>query len=207
LEELESVRAALVEAQKEEATLALQEVPNDLSNNPAYVSLTAVTEALRIQLNAQAGELAALIAMGDVSKNYTDNLSAVQRLSDALASSRKDLAEMTAEYSITGVVGNVDHQIAKGRVENLDAEVSRLTEELRASLAQIADTTSATVDTLAAGTPTTPVPMVTKGMRARDALLLGAILGMCAGWVALNFKWLIKGMPSSPQDNNKEELV
>jgi len=42
-------------------------------------------------------------------------------------------------------------------------------------------------------------------MRLRDALMMGAVVGIGGAWVILNFRWLVKGASSSFDEEEEED--
>ena len=56
---------------------------------------------------------------------------------------------------------------------------------------------------LAMGNPSLPIPVLPERMRARNALVLGAVVGVGGAWILLNRRWLAKGMPSSNVDTSE----
>jgi hypothetical protein len=203
LSTMESVKTSLLDAEKERAALEQQEAASDITNDPEYVALNATVQALVSELDRHATNLAILIAQGDTSQAYTDNLSAVRRTSEALAEARKDLVSLQQELDTEDVALNVGYRIAQSRVDDLNRELTRLTDELRTLV--VTDSSAAITDSLAVGTLSQPTLILPQMMRARDALIMGGIFGVGVAWVILNFRWIAKGMSSASREGKEEE--
>ena len=294
LEEMESVREALVETEQELTNLALQRAANDISNDPYYLVLKANIESLEFELQQQTAKLALLIAEYSTSQEdedilagieeihtkqeYKDILAGVERVSIVLGEAKNELSAMEAQASLDFAALDLDYQIAKAKVESLHGQLTDLTERLNRSRSgeqyfvkserafertsealaearnelsileaqicgpggcsvedldyQIAQTKfenlnrelagltgklslllggnvkpAEITDCLVAGNPSMPTPVLPERMRARNALMMGAIVGIGGAWVSLNFRWIAKGMPrsSTPRRDEDEE--
>ncbi len=100
LQERESTRAALVDAEKELANLMLQENAYDINQDPTYITLEAKIEALESELEGQAGQLAGLIAEGDTGQDYRDVLAGIERSSLALGEGKRKLSNVEAQVAL-----------------------------------------------------------------------------------------------------------
>lgn len=204
LTEIETTRTTLLEAQKKLGDMELQAVGEDLNNNPDYLALNATVEALKLQLSGQAVGLASIIALGDTGQAYTDNLSAFQRTAEALAQAQKGLATLKATTSINRLAENVDYQTLKGKVDNLSRDLASLSDKL-VSLSDASVSESEVVDYLAVGNPTLPVAVPPERTRLRNALMLGAIIGLAGAWLGLNFRRLTKRPSTGPSSVSGED--
>ncbi len=203
VEDAGNVRAKLLEAEQELAYASLQGTTHDLYSDSTYISLAAKVEALNTELVRQAEELAALIAIGDQSQDYLDALAAVERASSALAEARSELTTLQNQNEIDYVGHNLDLNLAEGRVANLSQELAYLTDRMTSLLSGNGDDPSV-LEEMVVGKPSEPVPSIDR-IRGRDAMLLGGIIGVGVAWITVNFKWVIKGMPSTNVRRREEE--
>jgi LPS O-antigen subunit length determinant protein (WzzB/FepE family) len=113
----------------------------------------------------------------------------------AIAEAKKELSDLENQSGSSSLAQNLDYQLAQDKVTNLNARLENLTEQLGSLIGVSAETTVS--DYLVAGNPSTPVPVLPERGRARNTLIMGAVLGIVVAWVVLNFRWIIKGMPSA----------
>jgi len=210
VEDIDSIKQTLLVGEQELAGYSLQGASSIIYNDPDYIALTAKVQALGSELNRQAGELAALIALGNESQAYSDAITAVERTSSALAEVRSELSLLEAQHAIDYTEQDLIYQVAQARVDDLRNELANLTARVTTLLAGSANESS-TLDYIAVGTPSSPIAWIPDRMRGRDAILLGGIVGICGAWITLNFKWLAKGMPSTNaatvEEENSEETA
>lgn len=202
MEDIDDIEQTLLEAQETLASYQYTYATSGIGNDSTYISLTAQAIALEEQLGIQAGQLAAIIVTGDQSQAYVDAIIAVERTSTALAEVRSELVILEAQHNIDYTEEDLAYQVAQARVDNLNSELADLSIRATTLLTESTEEPN-TLDYIAVGTPSAPTASIPDRMRQRDAILLGAILGICGAWVVLNFKWLAKGMPSS--DTHREE--
>lgn len=210
MEDIDGIKQTLLVSEQELADYSLQGASSIIYNDSNYIALTAKVQALGSELNRQAGELAALIALGDQSQAYSDAVTAVERTSSALAEARSELSVLEAQHAIEYTEQDLVYQVAQARVDDLRNELATLTAEVTTLLTASTEESS-TLDYIAVGTPSSPNAWLPDRMRGRDAILLGGIVGICGAWVTLNFKWLAKGMPSTTavpaEEENTEETA
>lgn len=204
LKEMGDVKAALFAAEQELAVLKVKAASDNVTSNPAYLALKAKVSALESQLNAKAIELAVLVAMGSAGQDYQNAVAAVDRTSVALGTAKRELATMEAQVGSDHLSQDVEYQSAETKVKNLEKKLSDLTQTLTASLSPDDDDPSSY---LSVGTPSIPMPVPPDRMRARNAVMMGALLGIAVAWALLNFRWILKVMSSmsSPQTPVRKE--
>jgi hypothetical protein len=205
LAEIETTRTILLEAQKKLGGMELQAVAEDLSGNPDYLALSATVGALKLQLNTEAVELASIVALGDTGQAYMDKLSAFRRTAEALAEAQRDIAILETQTTVNRLTENLDYQILRGKVDNLNADLASLSDKA-ISLSDPSVSEAEVMNYLAVGNPTAPVPVPPERMRLRNMLMLGALIGLAGAWLALNFRWLKKVLsPSGPSGTPEED--
>ncbi|UCB42537.1 MAG: hypothetical protein JSV77_08790 [Dehalococcoidales bacterium] len=203
VEDIEDIQQALLEAQEDLASYSLESATSSISSDPTYIALSAKVAALQTELGRQAEQMAMLIAIGDQSQAYLEAVTAVEMASFALAEARSELAVLEAQHNIDYTEQDFAYQVAQAKVDNLNIELARLSTRATTLLTESTEEPN-TLDYIAVGTPSSPVPSIPDRIRGRDAILLGGILGICGAWVVLNFKWLAKGMPSSAVRREEE---
>jgi hypothetical protein len=134
-------------------------------------------------------------------ESQPDPQAAFDRTSTALAEARTELAVLKAQAGNKRLAENLDYQLNQGKIENLNAQLATLNQRLNSSLASYNDPAQA-ANYLTLGNPSIPEPVLP--ITLRDALLLGAVIGVGGAWVVLNFKWLIKGTPSTQKEEEDE---
>jgi hypothetical protein len=200
LEEIEIVRAALTEAQEELANLTLEGAPYGLNDDPVYIALKAQIASLEFRLGQMTAQQAVLVAGGSTVQDPIE----IENISKALADAYRELAVMEAETAVEYTSENLDYKIAKAKVDTLNTELASLTEKLSLSLGEN-NNVPEIANYLVLGSSTVPNPVLPERMRARNALIMGAIVGVGGALVILNFKWIAKGMPSSSPAKSDED--
>lgn len=202
--ELQRVTETLLQARKEMTALALQVAQDDMNSDPQYVALSSQAEALKIQLDLKAQELAVLTSLGDTSSTYAETEVAVRRAGEALAKVRRELALLKAQANQAQLSSSLGYEIAKTRVDNLNTRLASLMQKTGLS---INDNTLASQvsDYLAIGSPSRPVPVLPERLLARNTIMMGSVLGMGAAWALLNLAWLVSGMPARKDEEEKEK--
>lgn len=203
VEDIGAVKQTLLDANQELAVYSLAGVVSNIENDSTYISLTAKVSALGAELNRQAGQLATLIAIDDHSQASFDAVTAVEKTSVALAETKSELAILVAQRNMDYIGQNLDYQIARGRVDNLSQELASLTDSITSLLTGYSAEPTA-FEYMVIGTASAPTPSIDR-IRGRDAGVLGAIFGVGVAWVTLNFRWLVKGMPSSSFRRREED--
>ncbi len=205
LKEWESVRAALIEAEKDVARLAPQPYPHNLELDPDYISLSAKVRALQVELDNRAEQLAVLIAEGDTDDAYTDAVKAMERASIALGQAKSELSGMEAETVVELTPEQkLAYMSAQTKAGELSDQLDSLTQTLASWSADSAET-PAMIAFYSIGEPTIPAEVPPERVRGRNALMMGAVLGIGGAWLVLNRRWLANGMPSSSTAAEEEE--
>jgi hypothetical protein len=88
--------------------------------------------------------------------------------------------------------------------DNLNKQLATLTGQLSSLVGDSFNPASVT-NYLVAGNPSMPLPVLPERMRARNALMMGAIVGVGGAWAILNRKWLAKTMSNSSAKADEEE--
>lgn len=131
------------------------------------------------------------------SEDSVDNLQAAyDRTSAALSKARQDLATFEAQRVNNQLPGDLDYQVAQSRIVTLNNELMALNDSLSTTFMNTPDP-SQTIGSLAAGNPSVPEIVYPERVKARNALAIGAILGILIAWAILNRKWLKKVFTSS----------
>jgi hypothetical protein len=203
LAEIEVVRAALSEAEEELANLTLDGAPYGTDNDPTYLALKAQIASMELRLGQLTTQQAVLIAGGSSIQDPVE----IENLSEALAKAYRELSVMEAENTVKYSSENLDYKIAKAKVDTLNTELASLTEKLSLSLGDNMEVPEI-ANYLVLGNSSVPVPVLPERIRARNALIMGAIVGIGGALVILNFRWISKGMPSSspakPEEDEEE---
>jgi hypothetical protein len=207
LNEMESVRAALVDAEKELAALSLVEAAYDLSLDEAYVALDAKVVALEAELEIRARELATLIAEGDTGQDYIDALTAIERASTALSEARKERSDLQARATMEDFENRLVYVNANAKVQRLSRQLDDLAKSLASSSVE---NTEAPGDFIfrALGQPSLPIYVPPERVKGRNALMMGSLFGVGAAWIALNRRWLgqvLSGSSATAPDEEDEE--
>jgi hypothetical protein len=201
LQKIGTASAALVEARKELAILEKQANDNSPTETPEYQLAQANVETLNTELSALRERLTLLTRESLTAESQPDPQAAFDRTSTALAEARTELAVLKAQAGNKRLAENLDYQLNQGKIENLNAQLATLNQRLNSSLASYNDPAQA-ANYLTLGNPSIPEPVLP--ITLRDALLLGAVIGVGGAWVVLNFKWLIKGTPSTQKEEEDE---
>ena len=205
LKERESTRTALIDAEKELANLMLQENTYDINQDPTYITLKVKIEALELELKTQAGRLAVLIAGGDTGQDYRDVLAGIERASLALSETKSELSSLEARVALEYLEESLVYSRATTKVEGLRQQLDDLTKSLVSPVIENNEGDVAFYD-LVVGKPSIPTPIPPDRLRGRNAMMLGAILGLGIAFLVLNYKWLAKGMPSSGEEDEEDEV-
>ncbi len=206
LKRMETVKVALLEAEKELASLRLQEDVYDLSLDPAYIALNARVKALGTKLDIRADELANLIAEGDTGEGYRDVVAAIARTSTALSESRSELSNLRSQAAVDMFDQRLVYMDVNTKVDNLSNELDDLATSLVYLSASIAnDEPLAVPNFYPAPEPSAPIVFPPERIRGRNAVMMGAVLGMGGAWAALNRKWLASSLQIVPGREEEED--
>jgi hypothetical protein len=191
LEQIQTVSAALAEARREIAA-----IDNDSSGNLTmsrdYRLAQFKVDTLNAELSTLQERLNLLSSQSVNGNSQLDTQTAFDKVSVALAEAKEGLATLESQLGYT----DLDYRIAQDKVNNLDNELANLTTKLSSMLTENVDSVEMT-DYFVMGNPSIPIPVLPERVRARNVLMIGAIVGVGGAWVALNFRWIAKGMPSS----------
>jgi hypothetical protein len=207
--ERERTTAALSAAEKELARLTINNEAYDIRGDPAYVELEAQIVALEDELHSRAARLATLVAEGNSGQDYLAAKQAVEKTSSALSKAKSDLSILEAQATIEHLEEILLYSRASAEVERLESELDRLNQSLSIGSPSNTDTLEST-DALGifslqpVGVPAI-VPIPPERVRGRNALMMGAIVGIGGAWLLLNRRWLASGMPASPTTGRREE--
>ena len=204
------ITTALAEAGKQ-----LSDLQNQAEANTSNSSLAGEVDTLRAQtdvdyLNAKLTALRnkmTLIAQQSVDgMNQPDPVADFEKTSVALAEAKQELAAMVSQASHDTMDRDLDHQLVQAQIDNLNSQLSDLTAKATSLLK---NENTAIPDYLVAGSPSIPLPVLPERTRARNALMMGALVGIAGAWVLLNRRWIAKGMPSSktstPEKHEEDE--
>jgi hypothetical protein len=199
-EKVDTASAALAEDRKQLAILESQA-------NDAQLQITLDIRIAQTEVDSQNAKLVTLLdkLSGLVTETSADNTQAnYERTSTALAEARKELAALQVTLSSSQLSRNLDYQIAQSRIDTLNNELSVLNDSLSSTFVNTGSALEA-IDTLAVGNPSVPEIVYPERIKARNALAIGAILGMLIAWAILNYRWLGKVLTSSGEKTEESE--
>jgi ABC-type transporter Mla subunit MlaD len=135
--------------------------------------------------------------------DYENALATLRRTSTALASARSELARMQAEASVNYFEQNQAYLNTKTKVEKLTGQLNDLSSSLDSLSAKNSEAMAA-LDNSAIGKPSIPVSVPPERIRARNALVIGGVIGIGFAWLVLNRRWLIRRMSAATEQNREE---
>jgi hypothetical protein len=197
---------SLVETRQRIAVLESEANSNvDLTLDQDYQLAQAKADNLRSQLSTINNKLVSLTLQSDSGLGQLTIQESFKLTSVALTDARVELAALENSYSSTDYVSaDLDYQLAKAKVDTLSQQLDSLTASMTALMATDVDTTEIT-DSFVAGNPSTPVPVLPEKIRMRNALMIGAIVGIVLAWAILNFKWIRRSMFTKSASNAEKE--
>jgi hypothetical protein len=203
---IDKTSRSLVDTRQQIAILESQiSSSSDLAATQDFQLAQAKVDNLRAQLSTATDKLASLTLQNASGADQPTLQDSFDRTSTALADARTQLAALQSSYSEGSFVStNLEYQLAQAKVNTLNQQLSSLTAAMTASVANDIDTAGIT-DSLVAGSPSTPVPVLPEKIRMRNALMIGALVGIALAWCAVNFKWLRKSAFSNSANTTKEE--
>lgn len=204
VEKVETASAALSEARRELAILESQSIINNSAEDLEYQLAQDEVNALNMELSVLQDRLTALSREIIVKENQPDTQEAFERTSAALAEARKELTLLASQPGNEHLSKDLEYRVLQQKIDTLNSELATLTEKLSSLLGDNIDTEEIT-GFLVVGRPSIPLPVIQERIRGRNALMMGGIIGLCGAWVALNFRWITKGMPSSNAPKHREE--
>jgi hypothetical protein len=196
LKKVQTTSAALSEAKMQLALLESQAISSNESNDVDYKLTKMKVESLRTQLTKLTDKLALLDSQEISGETQEDIQVTFDRTANALADARKQMDILKSQAGETTFV-NLEYTLAQSRVKSLEAELNSLNENLSSSLADEGNSPRVS-EYLSVGKSALTIPVPPERMRGRNALLLGAIIGICGAWLVLNYRWLIRALSGNP---------
>jgi hypothetical protein len=203
LKNVESTSLALSEARKQFSILGSQSSNNNSMANSDYLIAQAKVDTLNKELTALSEKLTLLAPVSVIEENQTDTQTVYERTTAALADTRKELSALV-ESKAGGPSGDPNYDIAQAKVKSLNTLLANLTAK-SSSLFMDNIAPAETTGYLVAGNPSIPSPVLPERTRARNALMMGAVVGVGGAWVLLNRRWLVKTLSSSPSPKKEDE--
>jgi hypothetical protein len=189
----------LVKAQLEVATSELARSP--LPGNSTYTQLQAsqiATEAkivaLDNELDGLSAQLAALIGSGNMTGSTHDSLlNRIEAVSSDLAIARNLLDSL--KFELEGASLNADYEIARATVSALLYELETVSDRI-ALPPSVEEVQTDIQDLYIALEPSPAEPIYPDRVRGRNAVMMGAVLGVGGAWLGVNRKVLIQRIRS-----------
>jgi len=108
------------------------------------------------------------------------------------------MATLQATLVGTQLPQDLDYQVAQARIDTLNNELTVLNNSLSTTMVSTGEASTA-INSLAVGNPSIPEIVFPERVKARNALAIGALLGMIIAWAILNRQWLKKAFVSSDE--------
>jgi hypothetical protein len=197
LKKVETTSVALAEAKKEMTVLNAHASDNMTSMNLDYQLAQIKVNNLEKQMTRLTDKLNLLSSEETSGDSQLGIQATFDRTSLALAEARKELAVLTSQASENITSLNLDYQLAQAKVNSFQNQLTNLNNSLSSSLVDKSGSVEVT-DYLSVGKPGLSLPVFPASMRGKNALLLGAIVGIFGAWLILNFRWLVKKVTSTP---------
>lgn len=182
---------ALAIAKKELEIIKTPVTSNQTTNSPEYEIARIRIDTLKTQQSTMRDKLAQLYQKmsGFEENNDREYIETIfNKTSLALTEARQELNNLESQLGYDPLSSDLDVKIAQEKVSTLNTRLETLTLQM-SSL--VGTTSSSPVDYLVAGNPTVPYPVLPERARARNILMMGAIVGIAVAWLVLNFKWII----------------
>jgi hypothetical protein len=143
LKEAETVKQAIVEAQRELNTLSMQIAASDTANiDPARVALNARIMSLETELNYQADQMSIAIAAGTAIEDtnmrdheYQRTVQEARNVRVALSEAEQKLASIGAQKSDTDLSNDIEYATLTAKVKALEDELGLQMETLAGYIA------------------------------------------------------------------------
>ncbi len=210
LKKIETTSKALDDAKKELNNLQNQSTQDQKPASPDYQIAQIKVDTLNAQnsvLQEKMRQLYQQILAEEQGGEQLDLQSVFNKTSAALAEAKKKLSDLESQLGYDRLATDLDYKIAQDKVNNLNTRLEDLTQQLGSLVGGNVNPTE--TDYLVAGNPTIPSPVLPARGRARNALIMGAIIGIVAAWGMLNYKWITKSLFSSgtakPDGDGEEE--
>jgi hypothetical protein len=138
------------------------------------------------------------LSTGNIESTYRDTL-------EALNNAKAELEALEDEMGYDRLYNEIEYQTTLDIIDRLNSRVGTLNEQLGSLVGENVENTD--TGFLVVGSPSSPTPLLMQRDRARDILLMGAILGVVVAWIALNFRWLWSKLSyqSASSDIDEEE--
>ncbi len=206
-----------IDSLKEELSIAREEL-SSLSplGNTTYLELEAslimaraLRDSLRDELYALADGLAGLTAAGATGADeYNRILNQIELVSADLArvQQQADTLELQLEGGAYGGATNLDYVVAYNKVSELSSELDNLSR----SVAVVPTTTEVekvVESRFLAFEPTPALEVPVEKIRGRNAVAIGAVLGVGFAWLGLNRRQLMARLKSSSLLEYRDEAI
>lgn len=200
----DNLKAALISAEAELNRLKALGDTGDTSINPANIALSAKVRALERELDLRSRQLAALIAAGDnLSADYQTAEEEIARTTVALSDARTELVRLETGTSLS-YEQIVAYTSAEAKVEMLNRQLRDLAREQASTFDGNAGGRTGLIS-LNIGEASAPNAIPLERTRGRNALMMGAVLGLAGAWLALNYKWVAREVRSFAQAKPEPE--
>ena len=206
IKEVETTSEALAESRRELNNLETQmgrNSPSTLEYRLAQINV----DILSSELSALQERLALLGTVSVTGENPVDMQSDITKIAAALSETKNELTILEEQLGYDRLAVDLDYQVAQEKVDNLNEKLEDLTSKLSSLVGEHIEASEIT-GYLIAGKPSIPFPLLPERPKASSTLMMGAIGGIVAAWVILNFRWIVKGMPTSspskPDEDEKE---
>ena len=194
LEQLDKVLADLIQPSSELDSLEAQIEAERSDLEAASVVANAEIAALQLELDGLSAKLTALITEGIAGPQYDDTLTQIASVSASLAEARIELHSL--EGQIRYPEESPEYIVAYAKVDALLKELRSLASYVASP--PVPDAVEEEVYGLfVTREPSAPAIVPLERIRGRNALMLGAVLGVGIAWLGLNFRWLVRRRSSS----------
>jgi hypothetical protein len=192
---IESLKSDLVEARHELAVLTSNGDSEYADLDSSRILAEAMAAALEMQMDSLSSALAALIAGGfTLEEEYANTMSQIERVSAELAKARNELVSL--EFQMQGASSDTDYAIAYAKVNALVRELDELSIRV-ASPPSTYDVEEVVRGLFVTYDPTPAMVLPVDKIRGRNALMMGAVLGVGGAWLGLNWRALLRRLRSS----------
>ena len=210
LERLDVVSVSLSEVKKSMDAL-LPDDGDNLQEDAAYLALEAKTAALNAELNALAAQE---IAMTDRNTyEHEEILEEIMEVSRALAEARREMEAFIQHSDIEEIKLTPEYITLYTKETALEQERYRLITDLAWANSYYLDKLEL-VDSVIPGSPSDPETLPPDRVRGRNAIMMGAVLGIGCAWLGLNSRGLINeirrftytnGRPAEEEEEDEEQ--
>ena len=177
-------------------------IADDQSGEADLAVAKATVQALNSQLGTLTAQLASLIAGNSTGEEYQATKTQIEMVSIALTEARANQAAIEAQSQSSSV--STAYTIASAKASGLSKEIDALARSLSSLPTQV--TVQNEVQGLfyaQSASDATTVP--TDKIRGRNAILMGAVVGLCVAWLGLNFRGLVRQVGSSGRKEDSDE--